>query len=152
MMTLIEDREQWVALVGALQRGDVAAWPALIERFEDLVVASDARITFDLARARARRWPAIDPERTSARTYPDVRHERIAGAARAVLADYTAADPSFALPDPDTFADPAAARRAQTLVQYLTQSIRPFEMLSATPAPDTPSGELLDTVEALLGA
>jgi hypothetical protein len=69
-----------------------------------------------------------------------------------VLADYAAADPSFALPDPDTFADPTAARRAQTLVQYLTQSIRPFEMLSATPAPDTPPGELLDTVEALLGA
>ncbi len=31
----------------------------------------DARITFDPARARARLWPAIDPDRTSARTYPD---------------------------------------------------------------------------------
>src|SRR3954464_9988415 len=34
----------------------------------------DARITFDPARVRARRWPAIDPNRTSARTYPDRRH------------------------------------------------------------------------------
>jgi hypothetical protein len=112
----------------------------------------DARLTFDIVRARARRWPAIDPERTSARTYPDVRHEHLAGAARAVLADYAAADPVFALPDPETFADPAAASRAQALMQYLSQSIRPFEMLSATPAPDTPPAELLDTVEALLDA
>src|SRR5205823_6902 len=40
----------------------------------------DARITFDPARARARRWPAIRPERASARTYPDARHERLAHA------------------------------------------------------------------------
>jgi len=48
---------------------------------EALPEGFDARISFDRARARARRWPAIDPDRTSARIYPDVRHEHIARAA-----------------------------------------------------------------------
>ncbi len=43
-------------------------------------------------------------------------------------------DPVFALPDPSTFDDPAAAQRAQALVRYLTHSFRPFEQLSALPA------------------
>ena len=111
----------------------------------------DARITFDPARARACRWPAIDPGRTSARAYPDGRHEHIAGAARDALADYAIIDPVFALPDPSTFDDPAAAQRAQALVRYLTHSFRPFELFSALPAADTPMAEVLDTVEALLG-
>ena len=50
---------------------------------EALPEGFDARITFDRARARARRWPAINPDRTSVRTYPDERHEHIARAARA---------------------------------------------------------------------
>jgi len=110
----------------------------------------DARITFDPARARARRWPAIDPDRTSARTYPDTRHEHIACAARDALADYAETDPAFALPDPSTFDDPAAAEQAQALVRYLTHSFRPFELHSALPAADTPMAELLDIVEELL--
>lgn len=110
----------------------------------------DARITFDPARARARRWPAIDPERTSARTYPDTRHEHIARAARDALSDYAVIDPAFALPDPSSFDDPAAAQRAQALLRYLTHSFRPFELFSALPAADTPTAEVLDTVEDLL--
>ena len=110
----------------------------------------DARITFDPARARARRWPAIDPRRTSARTYPDTRHEHVARAARDALADYATVDPAFALADPASFDDPPAAQRAQTLVRYLTHSFRPFELLSATPAADTPVAEIVDTVERLL--
>jgi RNA polymerase sigma-70 factor, ECF subfamily len=111
----------------------------------------DARITFDPIRFRARRSPAIDPARTSARTYPDARHEHVASAARDVLVDYVAADPTFALADPATFADPIAARRAQDLVRYLSHSFRPFELLAATPAPDTPVAEVVDTVSDLLG-
>ena len=111
----------------------------------------DARITFDPTRARARRWPAIDPDHTSARTYPATRHEHIARAARDALADYAVIDPAFALPDPSTFDDPAAAQRAQALVCYLTHSFRPFELFSALPAADTPMAEVLDTVEQLLG-
>lgn len=68
----------------------------------------------------------------------------------AVLTDYIAVDPAVALPDPSTFDDPAAARRAQGLLRYLTHSFRPFEMQSALPAADTPTVEVLDTVEDLL--
>lgn len=109
-----------------------------------------ARITFDPARARASLWPAIDPDRTSARTYPDTRHEQVARAARDALADYAVMDPGFALPDPSTFDDPATARRAQALVRYLAHSFRPFELFSASPAADTPIAEVLDTVQDLL--
>ena len=99
----------------------------------------------------ARRWPAIDPDRTSARAYPDSRHEHIACAARDAIADYAVIDPVFALPDPSRFDDPAAAQPAQALVRYLTHSFRPFELFSALPAADTPMAEVLDIVEALLG-
>ena len=40
-MTLVEDRERWVALVAAAKRGDATAWPALIDRFEALLQRSD---------------------------------------------------------------------------------------------------------------
>jgi hypothetical protein len=110
----------------------------------------DARITFDVPRARARLSPAIDPDRTSARTYPNARHEDIARSAREALVDYAAVDPTFALADPATFDDPTAARRAQAIVRYLTHSFRPFELLSASPAPDTPIAEVLATVADLL--
>jgi RNA polymerase sigma-70 factor (ECF subfamily) len=126
--------------------------PAPAEIPRALTEGFDARITFDPARARARRWPAVDPDRTSARSYPDARHEHLAGAARAVLAGYAALDPAFALPDPSTFDDPAAAEQAQALVRSLTHSFRPFELFSASPADDTTVAELLDEVEALLSS
>ena len=110
----------------------------------------DARITFDRARAGARIWPAIDPGRTSTLTYPDLRHEHIAIAARSVLLDYSLIDPEFELRDPNTFDDPSTAQRAQTLLRYLTHSFRPFELFSASPAADTPIAEVLNTVEKLL--
>lgn len=118
---------------------------------EALPEGFDARITFDRARARARCWPAIDPERTSARKYPDSRHEQIAHTARIILTEYAAIDPTFALPDPSTFDDPQEARRAQDVLRYLTHSFRPFEMFSALPAAHTPTTEVVDTVEDLLG-
>ncbi len=111
----------------------------------------DARFTFDPARARARLWPAINPGRTNARTYPDSRHEHIATAARDALAEYAILDPAFALSDPETFDDPSVAARAQALVRYLTHSFRPFELYSASPAPDSRLAEVVDTVEELLG-
>jgi F0F1-type ATP synthase beta subunit len=118
---------------------------------EALPEGFDARITFDRARARARRWPAIDPDRTSVRTYPDERHEHIARAARTTLAEYAALDPALALADPSSFDDPAAAERAQALVRYLAHSFRVVELFSALPAEETPMAEVLDTVEDLLG-
>jgi RNA polymerase sigma-70 factor, ECF subfamily len=111
----------------------------------------DARITFDPARARARRWPAIDPDRTSVRTYPNERHENIARAARGALADYAKLDPAFALADPSSLDNPPAAERAQALIRYLAHSFRVVELFSALPAVDTPIAEVLDTVEDLLG-
>ena len=118
---------------------------------EALPEGFDARITFDRARARARRWPAIDPDRTGVRTYPDERHEHIARAARAAIADYAVIDPAFALADPSAFDDPAAAERAQALVRYLSHSFRVVELFFALPAAETPMAEVLDTVEDLLG-
>ena len=117
---------------------------------EQLPEGFDARITFDRTRARARAWPAIDPSRTSSRTYPDARHEHIANAARAALAEYAVIDPTFALRAPGTFDNPNTAERGQALVRYLTHSFRPFELLSASPAADTPIAEVLDSIEDLL--
>lgn len=117
---------------------------------EALPEGFDARLTFDGARARARRWPAIEPSRTLARVYPDARHEHIAGVARTALIEYALSDPEFALPDPHTFDNPDTAHQAQTLVRYLTHAFRPFEMLSATPAADTTIDELLNNVEHIL--
>jgi RNA polymerase sigma factor (sigma-70 family) len=110
----------------------------------------DARITFDVPRARARMWPAIDPGRTRSRCFPDSRHERIAECARVALQDYAQLDPEFALPDPSSFDDPVAADTAQTLMRYLSHAFRPFELLHASPAADTPMTEVLDSVERLL--
>ena len=117
---------------------------------EQLPEGFDARITFDRTRARARAWPAIDPSRTSSQTYPDARHEHIANAARAALAEYAVIDPTFALRAPGTFDNPNTAERGQALVRYLTHSFRPFELLSASPAADTPIAEVLDSIEDLL--
>lgn len=50
-MTLVEDRERWAALVGAAQRGDATAWPALIDRFEDIAMASAIGLCGDLDEA-----------------------------------------------------------------------------------------------------
>jgi hypothetical protein len=111
----------------------------------------DARITFDPARAHAHRWPAIDPDRTNVRTYPNQRHHNIAAAARVALADYANLDPAFALPDPSSFDDPAAAERTQALIRYLAHSYRVVELFSALPAVDTPIADVLNTVENLLG-
>jgi RNA polymerase sigma-70 factor (ECF subfamily) len=110
----------------------------------------DARITFDPARARARRWPAIDPQRSSARAYPNERHANIACAARAALTGYAKLDPVFALPDPSGFDEPAAAQRAQALLRYLAHSFRVVELFSALPAVATPMSDVLDTVEHIL--
>ncbi len=122
--------------------------PLTIPKFPE---GFDARITFDRGRASARLWPAIDPGHTSARIYPDARHERIAAAARTALVEYADTDPAFSLPDPHTFDDPRAAERAQALVRYLAHSFRPFELHSAAPAADTPRAEVLETVEGILG-
>src|SRR4051794_22702844 len=50
-MTLVEDRDRWAALVGAAQRGEANAWPALIDRFEDIAVASAVGLCGDLDEA-----------------------------------------------------------------------------------------------------
>ena len=50
-MTLVEGRDRWAALVGAAQRGDASAWPELIDRFEDIAVASAVGLCGDLDEA-----------------------------------------------------------------------------------------------------
>ena len=66
------------------------------------------------------------------------------------LAVYAVIDPTFSLRAPSTFDNPCTAERAQALVRYLTHSFRPFELLSASPAADTPIAELLDSIEDLI--
>lgn len=118
---------------------------------EELPEGFDARLTFNRPRATARLHPAIQPHRTSARRYPNDRHQRLAAAARDMLAAYERLDRSFALRDPLTFDDPAWATKAQALVRYLAHSFRPFELRTAEPASDATIDEVLDAVEALLG-
>lgn len=117
---------------------------------KDIPEGFDALITFDRRRAAIRSWPAIEPSRTSARSYPNDRHEQLAAAARHAIAAYSTVDPDLDLPDLSTFDDPAAANRAQALLRYLSHAFRPFEHLAAEPAADTPISELLDTVEEIL--
>ena len=50
-MTLGEDRDRWAALAGAAQQGDASAWPELIDRFEDIAVASAVGLCGDLDEA-----------------------------------------------------------------------------------------------------
>jgi RNA polymerase sigma-70 factor, ECF subfamily len=50
-MTLVEDRDRWVALVRAAQRDDASAWPEIIDRFEDIAVASALELCGDLDEA-----------------------------------------------------------------------------------------------------
>jgi RNA polymerase sigma-70 factor (ECF subfamily) len=141
---LAADPSVLVTFVCAVYSPDEPIIPAVLPE------GFDARITFNRPRANARLHPAIQPHRTTARHYPDQRHERLAAAAREVLADYERLDRPFALPDPRTFDDPAWATKAQALVRYLAHSFRPFELRTAEPAADTPITEVLDTVETLL--
>ncbi len=48
MMRLEEDRDRWVGLVRDAQAGDPLAWSGLIERFEDLAVATAVGLCGDL--------------------------------------------------------------------------------------------------------
>ena len=141
---LAADPTVLVTFVSAVYSPEEPAIPeALPEGF-------DARITFNRPRANARLHPAIQPHRTSARHYPDDRHERLAAAAREMLAAYERLDRTFSLPDPMTFDDPAWATKAQALVRYLAHAFRPFELRTAEPASDATIPEVLAAVEALL--
>lgn len=142
--SLAADRSVLVTFVSAVYSSEEPLIPeALPEGF-------DARLTFNRPRANARLHPAIQPHRTSARRYPNGRQQRLAAAAREMLAAYERLDRAFALPDPLTFDDPAWATKAQALVRYLAHSFRPFELRTAEPASDTTIAEVLDAVEALL--
>jgi hypothetical protein len=50
-MTPLEDRDRWAALVAVVQPGDASAWPELIDRFEDIAVASAVGLCGDLDEA-----------------------------------------------------------------------------------------------------
>ena len=141
---LAADPSVLVTFVSAVYSPDEPVIP------EPLPEGFDARLTFNRPRANARLHPAIQPHRTSARRYPDERHERLAAAARQMLAAYERLDRSFALPDPMTFDDPVWATKAQALVRYLAHSFRPFEFRTAEPASDATVAEVLDAVEGVL--
>lgn len=143
--SLAADPSVLVTFVSAVYSSDQPLIPeALPEGF-------DARLTFNRPRANAGLHPAIQPHRTSARDYPDDRHQRLARAARDILAAYERLDRPFELPDPSTFDDPAWAARAQALVRYLAHSFRPFELRTAEPAAETTIADLLDAVDELIG-
>ena len=142
---LAADQSILVTFVSAVYSSEEPAIPeALPEGF-------DARLTFNRPRANAGLHPAIQPHRTSARRYPNDRHQRLAAEAREMLTAYERLDRTFALPDPSTFDDAAWAAKAQALVRYLAHPYRPFELLTAEPASDTTIAEVLDAVETLLG-
>jgi RNA polymerase sigma factor (sigma-70 family) len=86
----------------------------------------DGQVAFDAERARRRRWPAIDPATTRARTYPSERHRRLAETARETIT-----------PDSD-------------LATYLVQPFRVAEPFTSRPAERTRYDDLLDRVEQLL--
>jgi len=143
--SLAADRSVLVTFVSAVYSSEEPVIPeALPEGF-------DARLTLNRPRANAGLHPAIQPHGTSARRYPNDRHQRLAAAAREMLAAYERLDRPFALPDPLTFDDPAWATKTQALVRYLAHSFRPFEFRTAEPASDATIAEVLDAVEALLG-
>jgi RNA polymerase sigma factor (sigma-70 family) len=110
-----------------------------------------SQLAFSEARARARLWPAIDPFAATTRVWPDERHRRLAGEARALLADYERLDPALGLPDPETLPDLVMAIRGQELVRYLAQPIRVAETATSQPGECTSMNELLGRVEAILG-
>jgi hypothetical protein len=142
--SLAADQSVLMTFVSAVYSSEESVIPeALPEGF-------DARLTFNRPRASAGLHPAIQPHRTSTRRYPNDRHQRIADAAREMLAAYERLDRGFALPDPMTFDDAAWATKAQALVRYLAHSFRPFELRTAEPASDDTVAEVLDAVEALL--
>ena len=111
----------------------------------------DARIAFTGARAEAGLWPAIDPQRTVSRHWPDGRHERLSAAARSLLSTYEQQDRTLSLPDPETFDDPASAARAQSLIRYLAQPMRIAEIATSIPGERTDYVQLLDDIETMLG-
>lgn len=118
---------------------------------EALPEGFDARIAFTRSRAEAELWPAIDPHKTVSRHWPSDRHERLSSAARPLLASYEEHDPALSLPDPDTFDDPAAAARAQSLIRYLAQPMRVAELATSIPGERTDYVQLLDDIETMLG-
>jgi len=109
----------------------------------------DTQVGFDIRRARARLFPAIDSDLTVTRSYPSQRHAQLAEHARALLARYHRVDPQLALPDPDTLPEPAAAA-AQELLRYLRQPFETAEPFHSYPGQSTPYAELLDRVEQIL--
>lgn len=142
--SLAGDPSVLVTFVSAIYSSEQPVIPeALPEGF-------DGRLTFNRARANAGLHPAIQPHRTSARHYPNDRHQRLAETASEMLAAYERLDRPFALPDPTTFDDPAWATKAQALLRYLAHSFRPFELRTAEPAVETTIAEALDAVESIV--
>lgn len=112
----------------------------------------DAQIAFTVHRARRGLWPAIDPLTTVARSYPSERHERLATAARQVLAAYRHVDPLLEMAAPQTYSPSANATVAQALHRYLAQPFKGWEYATGQPGESTGYTETLDSVESLLGA
>jgi hypothetical protein len=96
----------------------------------------DARVAFDVRRARRALWPAVDPARTTSRWYPSARHEHLATATRAVLASV-----SF-----------AGTGELPPIARYFAQPFEIAEPFTSRPGERTPYADLLDEVEALLAA
>lgn len=110
----------------------------------------DAQVAFDPWRAIRGLWPAVDAHTTSTGTYPSVRHQRLAEAARSTIEEYRDLDPELELLDPAAYPQPDAAARAQRLHRYLAQPFRLWEHVTNRPGESTPYSELVDAVETLL--
>jgi RNA polymerase sigma factor (sigma-70 family) len=94
----------------------------------------DAQVAFDIRRAKRGLWPAVDPSRTTSRSYPSERHAALATRARTVLAD-------MSIDDSD----------AAGLLTYFTQPFTIAEPFTSRPGEHTAYETMLDEVEALLG-
>lgn len=110
----------------------------------------DGQVAFDPRRARRRLWPAIDPAKTMSRSYPSRRHHDLASAARQILVDYTAWDPTLERPDPAGLAEPINAAAGQHLLDYLAQPFYVAEPVTSKPGEHTAVPDLLDEVQRSL--
>ena len=114
----------------------------------------DAHVALDRGRACRGLYPAVDllvtDSRWLDRPRAGARHRLIARRARACLERYEALDPELQFPEPDSFGDPALARRARRLHAYLSQPLHVAEPFLAMPGASVPLSRTLRDVERIV--
>ena len=114
----------------------------------------DAHVALDRRRACRGLYPAVDllvtDSRWLDRPRAGARHRLIARRARACLERYEALDPELQFPEPDSFGDPALARRARRLHAYFSQPLHVAEPFLAMAGASVPLSRTLRDVERIV--